>query len=70
MECIETPESSSIGRFCYDGLNQILLIEFKNGGIYYYHEVPESVFREMTVASSKGQFFLENIRGEYDYTRI
>jgi hypothetical protein len=70
MECIETPESSSIGRFCYDALNQILLIEFKNGGIYKYHLVPETVFREMLAASSKGQFFLENIRGEYDYTRI
>ena len=70
MECIETPESSSIARFCFDGLNDVLLIEFKNGRTYNYYEVPETVFREMIAASSRGQFFLENIRDEYDYMRV
>lgn len=70
MECIETPKSSSIARFCYDGVNQVLVIEFKNGRIYNYYDVPGTVFTEMLAASSKGQFFLENIREEYDYTRV
>jgi lysyl-tRNA synthetase class 2 len=69
-KCIETPESSSIARFCYDGPNQVLVIQFKHGGIYNYSDVPATVFREMIAAPSKGQFFLENIRDKYDYTRV
>ena len=69
IKCIETPESSSLARFCYDGRNQVLVVEFKHGGVYNYYDVPESVFRKMIAAASKGQFFLEHIREEYDYTR-
>jgi len=69
MECIESPESSSIARFCYDKEKEVLRVEFKNGGIYNYFDVPDSVFKKMSEASSKGKFFMDNIRGEYDYRR-
>lgn len=68
-KCIETPKSSSIARFCYDAANQVLVIQFTHGRVYNYYDVPETVFKEMISASSKGRFFLENIREEYDYTR-
>ena len=68
-KCVETPESSSIARFCYDRQNRVLVVEFQHGGIYNYYAVPESVFMGMIAAPSKGQFFLENIRDEYDYAR-
>lgn len=70
MNCIETPESSVIARFCYDGRGQILIVEFRHGGIYNYYDVPESVFEQMRGASSKGQFFLESIKETYRYTRV
>ena len=69
MNCIETPGSSIITRFCYDEGSQVLIIEFKHGGIYNYYDVPESVFEEMSVASSTGQFFLAKIKERYRYTR-
>jgi KTSC domain-containing protein len=70
MEWVETPESSSIARFCYDRTSQILVVEFKNGRTYNYYEVPGSVFGQMVAASSKGQFFLKNIDGQYRYVRV
>lgn len=69
MKCIETPASTSIARFCYDETDQVLVIEFTHGGIYNYYDVPQEVFEHMIAAPSKGQFFLENVREEYHYTR-
>jgi hypothetical protein len=70
MKCIETPASSSIACFCYDERNQVLVVEFKHRRIYNYYDVPQEVFEQMISAPSKGQFFLENVREEYDYTRV
>lgn len=68
-KCIETPESSSIARFCYDEGKRVLIVEFKHGGVYSYSDVPQVIFEQMISAPSKGSFFLENIRDAYDYTR-
>ena len=70
MNCIETQESSVISRFCHDASNRILVIEFKHGGVYSYHDVPGSVFEEMVAAPSKGQFFVMNVKEKYRYTRL
>ena len=70
MEVRETPESSSLARFSYDGRTQILEVEFRHGTIYDYYEVPESVFAEMAAAPSKGRFFVYNVRDEYDFSQV
>lgn len=70
MKCIETPKSSSIARFCYKEREQVLIVEFKHGGVYNYYDVPQRVFEQMILAPSKGRFFLEHIREEYDYTQV
>lgn len=70
MKWVETPDSSSIARFCYDRTSQLLVVEFKNGRTYNYYEVPGSVFGQMVAASSKGQFFLKNIDGQYRYAQV
>lgn len=70
MNWVETPDSSSVARFCYDSTRQLLILEFKNGRTYNYYEVAGSVFEQMVAASSKGQFFLKNINGQYRYARV
>lgn len=70
MKCIETPGSSSIARFCYDERDRRLVVEFKHGGVYNYYDVPREIFEQMVAAPSKGQFFLENVREVYDYSRV
>lgn len=70
MEWIETPDSSNIARFAHDPTTLILTVEFNNGGLYNYYDVPEFVFTEMRNAPSKGQFLAQRIKGVYRYARV
>lgn len=49
----------------YSNRRQILEIEFTNGAIYRYLEVPASVYRELMSHDSKARFYDESIRGNY-----
>lgn len=69
MEWIETPESSNIIRFGYDGQSMIMSVEFKSGGTYNYFDITEVVFEQMRNAPSKGQFLAQQIKGVYRYAR-
>jgi len=70
MNWIESPESSNIARFRYDQVNQVLFVEFKNGSLYQYFDLPDHVFQQMKSASSKGQFLAQVIKGTYRYARV
>ena len=70
MSWIETPDSSNIARYKYDDRMRVLTVEFKNGGTYNYYDVPRVVFDQMNVASSKGGFLAQNIKGAYRYARV
>lgn len=69
MDWIDTPESSNIARFGYDELNRVLKVEFKNGGLYDYFDVPEGVFEGMRNAPSRGQYLAQQVKGIYRYAR-
>lgn len=69
MEWIETPESSNIVRYRYDEETLTLEVEFKNGNIYQYFDVPAGVVEELDMATSKGQYFNQNIRDAFRYAR-
>lgn len=69
MDWINTPESSNIARFAYDEQSQILKVEFKNGSVYDYFDVPNHVFDGMKGALSKGQYLAQQVKGSYRYAR-
>ena len=69
MEWIDTPQSSNVARFGYDESNQVLKVEFKNGAIYDYYDVPENVFQGMTGAPSAGQYLAQNVKSRFRYAR-
>ena len=69
IEVIETPGSSMLARFSYDVKEQVLAVEFKHGRRYEYYDVPEAVFKQMVEARSKGRFFQDNIRDDYEFSR-
>lgn len=69
MDWIDTPESSNISRFGYDNPSRVLKVEFKNGSIYDYFDVPDHVFNGMRNAASKGQYLAQQIKGSYRYAR-
>lgn len=65
MTPVDSTNLESVG---YDGTN--LFVRFKNGSIYVYIHVPESLYRELLNAKSKGKFLGKYIKGDFQYDRI
>ena len=63
-------ESSNIESIGYDLRSQTLEIEFLNGTIYQYFDVPERIFEELMVADSHGRYLNANIKGIYRYSKV
>ncbi|MFL6583266.1 MAG: KTSC domain-containing protein [Chthoniobacterales bacterium] len=57
--------SSAIASIGYSRRLHALEIEFRNGAIYRYLDVPVDTYRELLAAGSKTRFYDENIRGRY-----
>ena len=61
--------SNVIKSFDYDGTTQTLRVEFNNGSVYKYHDLPDSVYQELKIAPSIGQYFNTHIREKYGQDR-
>lgn len=66
----EPIESSALAAVGYSRRLHALEIEFRDGLIYRYLEVPASVYREFVSAESKARFYNRNIRGKYHCLRV
>jgi hypothetical protein len=62
--------SSSLASIGYDSKAAILEVEFTNGRIYQYADVPKIIFKALSTAESAGSFFNENIRDDFSFVRI
>ena len=62
--------SSNISSVGYEIEAQILELEFHSGGVYRYSGVPESIYRALMGAASKGSYFHQNIRERYPFVRV
>ena len=62
--------STNIQSIGYNVEDQILEIEFKNGGVYQYHGVPELEYENIMMAGSHGTYFNEHIRNTYPHLRF
>ena len=62
MEFVETPDSSNIRRFGYDGSH--LVVDFRSGGTWEY-DAPRKVFEEMKKAKSAGTFLHAQVKNKY-----
>ena len=69
MEWIPTPQSSNVAGFGYDDERRVLKVEFKNGSVYDYFDVPDQVFNGMKSASSVGQYLAQQVKGTFRYAR-
>lgn len=58
-------ESSAIAKIGYSKRRHILEIEFVNGAVYRYLDVPIDVYRDLISAESKARFYDSNIRRHY-----
>ena len=62
--------SSTIASVGYDAKTSTLEIEFVDGNLYQYFDVPESVHTEFVSSASHGQFFNTQIKGHYRYAKL
>jgi hypothetical protein len=63
-------DSSNIEAVGYDEDSSTLQVEFKNGGMYQYFDVPENVFVGLRDASSVGGYLAAAIKGTYRYSKV
>lgn len=61
----ESVTSSNISSIGYDAKTCTLEIEFKHMGVYQYYNVPNSVYKELMGAESKGKYFAQYIKNGY-----
>ncbi len=61
----ESVDSTAIATIGYSKKLRALEIEFVNGAIYRYFEVPISSYRELLASDSKARFYDRRIRGKY-----
>ena len=66
----ELVESSNIAAIGYDREAQRLLVQFTNGSVYSYSDVPVEVFDNFKAAESKGRYLNDYIKGVYNYERV
>lgn len=67
----QSVSSSNISSIGYDENSNTLEIEFHNGGVYQYFNVPKNVFEGLMSASSHGQYFDQNIKkAGYSYRQV
>ena len=58
-------ESTAIAKIGYSKRRHILEIEFVNGAVYRYLDVPVTVYRDLMSAASKAQFYDFHVKGHY-----
>jgi hypothetical protein len=67
----ERVTSSNIASIGYDPVTNTLEVEFKNGTVYQYSDVPASVHSGLMAASSHGSYFNARIKkGPYRFRQI
>lgn len=66
---IRTPVSSkNIKSIGYE--NYLLEVEFLDGSVYHYYDVPENIYRSLMSAKSHGEFLAAHIKGRFRYKKI
>lgn len=62
--------SSNIASVGYNPATETLEVEFHNGSVYHYFEVPQVIFDGLMSAPSHGVFLNANIKGQYRYEQV
>jgi len=66
----ESVASSTVVSIGYEASSETLEVEFKNGGIYQYYNVPEPVYQAFMASGSKGTFLHVNIKNAFPCSRV
>ena len=66
----EPLDSSSLRSAGYDPAAHVLEVEFRNGGVYQYLEVPDEEFEEFITAPSKGRYLNTEIKPRHPARKL
>ena len=66
----EKVKSSNLASVGYDAASMHLDVEFANGGLYRYFEVPAEKYRKMIAAELPGKYFASEIKNAYKAEKI
>jgi hypothetical protein len=62
--------STAIASVGYDQPRAILELEYIDGDVYRYFDVPKALYRALLDAASIGQFVNAEIKGVFRYERV
>ena len=62
--------SSNLASVGYNRETDTLEVEFLDGSVYQYYDVPENMYDQLMRAGSKGQFLHAYIKNAYSYSRV
>lgn len=62
-------QSSNLASVGYEPSAYTMEIEFKDGRVYQYFDVPQNVYQDLIGAPSPGQYFHQYVRGTYAFAR-
>jgi KTSC domain-containing protein len=62
--------SSNVRSIGYDSASNTLEVEFLNGFVYQYYNVPSLVHEELMKSGSKGAFLNSQIKPVYPFSRV
>jgi lysyl-tRNA synthetase class 2 len=61
--------STAIKSFDYDAEKKILKVEFNNGSVYLYRDVPKDIYKGLKDSPSIGQYFNSHIKDKFGFDR-
>lgn len=65
-----TPLSSSnVASAGHDPATNTMEVEYKDGSVYHYHDVPKDIHEGLMSAKSAGGFIHANVKGKYKHSR-
>jgi hypothetical protein len=63
-------KSTNLASVGYDAARSVLEIEFRNGHVYEYYDVPQDVYTDVLRAGSPGEFFTSHIMRKYRFRQL
>jgi KTSC domain len=66
----QTLDSTTLAAASYLSAQCLLELEFRNGAVYRYTDVPACVYQALLEADSKGTFFNHHIRNRFPYQQV
>jgi hypothetical protein len=62
--------STVITSILYDKLTALLTVSYVSGQTYVYHDVPETIYKELKASLVKGRYLQYFVKGHYKFEKI